>query len=142
MIELVDVLINEVVLPARVATAIEKKQEQEQLKEEYVFRLERERMESTRKEIEADGFAIDRRVEMLLSSDTPVGVTKSLGLGIIGFADALEDLSPDLLLIAGDRYEIFAAASAAAFAAASAAACAAAAAAAAAACDTVFCTVC
>lgn len=67
----------------------------------------------TVKEIEADGFAIDRRVEMLLSSDTPVGVTKSLGLGIIGFADALEDLSPDLLLIAGDRYEIFAAASAA-----------------------------
>jgi regulator of protease activity HflC (stomatin/prohibitin superfamily) len=57
MIELVDVLINEVVLPARVATAIEKKQEQEQLKEEYVFRLERERMESTRKEIEADGIA-------------------------------------------------------------------------------------
>ena len=67
----------------------------------------------TAKEIEADGFAIDRRVEMLLSSDTPVGVAKSLGLGIIGFADALEDLSPDLLLIAGDRYEIFAAASAA-----------------------------
>ena len=47
----------------------------------------------TAKEIEADGFAIDRRVEMLLSSDTPVGVAKSLGLGIIGFADALEDLS-------------------------------------------------
>ncbi|MDP4926761.1 MAG: prohibitin family protein, partial [Sphingorhabdus sp.] len=48
VIELVDVLINNIVLPARVATAIEKKQEQEQLKEEYVFRLERERMESMR----------------------------------------------------------------------------------------------
>jgi prohibitin 2 len=57
VIELVDVLINNIVLPARVATAIEKKQEQEQLKEEYVFRLERERMESMRKEIEADGIA-------------------------------------------------------------------------------------
>lgn len=57
VIELLDVLINNIVLPARVATAIEKKQEQEQLKEEYVFRLERERMESMRKEIEADGIA-------------------------------------------------------------------------------------
>ena len=57
VIELLDVLINNIVLPARVATAIEKKQEQEQLKEEYVFRLDRERMESMRKEIEADGIA-------------------------------------------------------------------------------------
>jgi regulator of protease activity HflC (stomatin/prohibitin superfamily) len=57
VIELLDVLINNIVLPARVAAAIEKKQEQEQLKEEYVFRLERERMESMRKEIEADGIA-------------------------------------------------------------------------------------
>lgn len=57
VVELVDVLINNIVLPARVAAAIEKKQEQEQLKEEYVFRLERERMESMRKEIEADGIA-------------------------------------------------------------------------------------
>lgn len=67
----------------------------------------------TVKEIEADGFLINRRVEMLLSSDTPVGITKSLGLGIIGFADALKDLDPDILLIAGDRFEIFAVASAA-----------------------------
>lgn len=57
VIELVDVLISNVVLPQRVADAIEKKQEQEQLKEEYVFRLEREKMESQRKEIEADGIA-------------------------------------------------------------------------------------
>lgn len=67
----------------------------------------------TVQEIEADGFCINRRVEMLLSSDTPVGVAKSLGLGVIGFADALAELQPDLLLVLGDRYEIFAAASAA-----------------------------
>jgi GDP/UDP-N,N'-diacetylbacillosamine 2-epimerase (hydrolysing) len=63
--------------------------------------------------IEADGFKIDRKVEMLLSSDTPVGVSKSMGLGMIGFADALAELQPDLMLVLGDRYEIFAAASAA-----------------------------
>ncbi|MFU8820523.1 MAG: UDP-N-acetylglucosamine 2-epimerase [Gammaproteobacteria bacterium] len=67
----------------------------------------------TLREIEADGFKVDRKVEMLLSSDSPVGVTKSLGLGVIGFADALAELKPDLLLVLGDRYEIFAAASAA-----------------------------
>ncbi len=67
----------------------------------------------TVQEIEADGHRIDRRVEMLLSSDTPVGITKSMGLGMIGFADALEVLQPDLLLVLGDRFEIFAAASAA-----------------------------
>jgi GDP/UDP-N,N'-diacetylbacillosamine 2-epimerase (hydrolysing) len=63
--------------------------------------------------IEADGFKIDRKVEMLLSSDTSVGLTKSMGLGMIGFADALAELQPDLMLVLGDRYEIFAAASAA-----------------------------
>lgn len=67
----------------------------------------------TYRDIQADGFRIDRRVEMLLSSDTPVGVTKSLGLGILGFADALAEQKPDLILILGDRYEIFAAAVAA-----------------------------
>jgi GDP/UDP-N,N'-diacetylbacillosamine 2-epimerase (hydrolysing) len=64
-------------------------------------------------EIEADGFHIDRRVEMLLSSDTPVGITKSMGLAMIGFADALAELQPDLLLVLGDRFETFTAASAA-----------------------------
>lgn len=67
----------------------------------------------TVKAIEADGFKIDRKVEMLLSSDTAVGVTKSMGLGLIGFADALAELKPDLMLVLGDRYEIFAAAAAA-----------------------------
>jgi UDP-N-acetylglucosamine 2-epimerase (non-hydrolysing) len=63
--------------------------------------------------IERDGFRIDARVEMLLASDTPVGIAKSIGLGVIGFADALERLRPDLLLLLGDRFEIFAAAQAA-----------------------------
>jgi GDP/UDP-N,N'-diacetylbacillosamine 2-epimerase (hydrolysing) len=67
----------------------------------------------TVQEIEADGFRIDRKVEMLLSSDTPVGITKSMGLAMIGFADALAELQPDLLLVLGDRFETFAAASAA-----------------------------
>jgi GDP/UDP-N,N'-diacetylbacillosamine 2-epimerase (hydrolysing) len=67
----------------------------------------------TVQEIEADGFHIDRKVEMLLSSDTPVGITKSMGLAMIGFADALADLQPDLLLVLGDRFETFAAVSAA-----------------------------
>lgn len=63
--------------------------------------------------IETDGFSIDSKVEMLLSSDTPVGIAKSIGLGVIGFADALERLKPDLLLLLGDRFEILAAAQAA-----------------------------
>jgi GDP/UDP-N,N'-diacetylbacillosamine 2-epimerase (hydrolysing) len=67
----------------------------------------------TLRDIEADGFCADRKVEMLLSSDTSVGLGKSMGVGMIGFADALADLKPDLVLVLGDRYEIFAAASAA-----------------------------
>jgi len=63
--------------------------------------------------IERDGFRIDARVEMLLASDTPVGIGKSIGLGVIGFADALDRLKPDLLLLLGDRFEILAAAQAA-----------------------------
>jgi len=63
----------------------------------------------TYKAIEADGFDIDRKVEMLTSSDTPVGIAKSMGLGMIGFADALNELNPDLIVVLGDRFEIFAA---------------------------------
>lgn len=60
-----------------------------------------------------DGFQVNRKVEMLLSSDTAVGVTKSMGLGMIGFADALAELKPDLMLVLGDRYELLSAAAAA-----------------------------
>lgn len=65
----------------------------------------------TYKEIEEDGFVIDAKVEMLLSSDTSIGISKSMGLAMIGFADAYERLNPDMIIILGDRYEIFAAAS-------------------------------
>lgn len=64
-------------------------------------------------EIMADGFNVDKRVEMMLSSDTPVGTVKSMGLASIGFADAFAELSPDLVVILGDRYEMLAVASAA-----------------------------
>lgn len=60
-------------------------------------------------EIMEDGFRIDRKVEMLTSSDTSAGIAKSMGLGMIGFADALSELSPDLIVVLGDRFEIFAA---------------------------------
>jgi GDP/UDP-N,N'-diacetylbacillosamine 2-epimerase (hydrolysing) len=65
----------------------------------------------TYRQIEADGFKIDAKVEMLLSSDTAEGITKSMGLGMIGYADAFKQLSPDLLVILGDRYEMLAVAS-------------------------------
>jgi len=68
---------------------------------------------STYREIEEAGFEIDARVEMLLSSDTNTAVTKSMGLGVIGFADAYERLAPDIVVVLGDRFEIFAATSAA-----------------------------
>ncbi len=67
----------------------------------------------TYRAIEADGFRIDRRVESLTSSDTAVGLAKSMGLGLIGFADALAELRPDIVLVLGDRFEIHAAVSAA-----------------------------
>ena len=68
---------------------------------------------STYREIEEAGFKIDTGVEMLLSSDTNTGITKAMGLGLIGFADAFERLAPDILVVLGDRFEIFAATSAA-----------------------------
>lgn len=67
----------------------------------------------TYKQIEADGFTIDAKVEMLLSADTATAITKSIGLGCIGFADAFDRLAPDLIVMLGDRYEILAAAQAA-----------------------------
>ena len=66
----------------------------------------------TFEQIEKDGFSIDKKVEMLLSSDTSLGVVKSMGLGLISYGEALEELKPDMLVILGDRYEAFAMASA------------------------------
>jgi len=66
----------------------------------------------TYKEIEKN-FKIDKKIEMLLSSDTSVGVSKSMGLAQISFAEAYEELEPDILIILGDRYEIFSAVSSA-----------------------------
>jgi GDP/UDP-N,N'-diacetylbacillosamine 2-epimerase (hydrolysing) len=68
---------------------------------------------STYREIEQAGFTIAARVEMLLSADTASAVTKSMGLGLIGYADAYARLAPDLVVLLGDRFEIFAAAAAA-----------------------------
>lgn len=67
----------------------------------------------TYRDIEADGFTIDRKLEILTSSDSSIGVSKSIGLGMIGFADAFAELRPDIVLVLGDRFEIFAAATAA-----------------------------
>lgn len=62
----------------------------------------------TYREIEQDGFVIDEKIEMLLSSDTGVGISKSMGLAMIGCAEALGRLKPDMIILLGDRYEIFA----------------------------------
>ena len=63
--------------------------------------------------IENDGIEISERVEMLLSSDTPEAIAKSIGLGLIGFGQAFGKYKPDILVVLGDRYEMLAAALAA-----------------------------
>ena len=63
----------------------------------------------TYKEIENDGFHIDKKIETILSADTPAAIAKSTGLGMIGIADALSDLQPDVMIVVGDRYELLAA---------------------------------
>ena len=70
----------------------------------------------TYKEIEKDGFRIDKKVEMLLSADTSSSISKSTGLGIISFADALSKLQPEIMIVLGDRFELLAASIAALFA--------------------------
>jgi GDP/UDP-N,N'-diacetylbacillosamine 2-epimerase (hydrolysing) len=67
----------------------------------------------TYEEIESDGFVLDRKVETLTEDDTPVGIGKSMGSGMIGFADAFSELRPDLIVVLGDRFEIFSAVAAA-----------------------------
>lgn len=66
----------------------------------------------TYKEIEKE-FPISKKIEMLLSSDTPIGISKSMGLAQISFAEAYTELCPDIVVLLGDRFEIFSAASAA-----------------------------
>lgn len=56
--------------------------------------------------IEEDGYHIDEKVEMLLSSETSVGISKSMGLCSIGMADAFNRLKPDMIVVLGDRYEL------------------------------------
>lgn len=68
---------------------------------------------NTYKLIELDGFTINEKAEMLLSADTGTSIVKSMGLGMIGYADSLSRLQPDALVILGDRYEMLAVASAA-----------------------------
>ncbi|HEV8160125.1 MAG: UDP-N-acetylglucosamine 2-epimerase (hydrolyzing) [Acidobacteria bacterium] len=63
---------------------------------------------NTCQEIEADGFTIDERVECLLSSDTDVGMAKTIGVAAIGLADVLGRIRPDILLLIADRYEMLA----------------------------------
>ena len=67
----------------------------------------------TYREIEKDGFEISRTIDMQLTSDTSMGIAKSLGLGTIGFGEAFHALKPEILVLLGDRFELLAAASAA-----------------------------
>jgi GDP/UDP-N,N'-diacetylbacillosamine 2-epimerase (hydrolysing) len=64
----------------------------------------------TYKEIEKE-FTIDKKIEIILSSDSAISVSKSMGLAQISFSEAYEELQPDILILLGDRYEIFSAAS-------------------------------
>ncbi len=66
----------------------------------------------TYKEIEKE-FTITKKIEMLLSSDTPVGISKSMGLAQVSFGESFDELKPDIVVVLGDRYELFSAASAA-----------------------------
>lgn len=68
---------------------------------------------NTWQELSQDGVEISRRVEMLVSSDSGVGLAKSIALGVAGMADAFGDLKPDTVIVLGDRFEMLAAAVAA-----------------------------
>src|SRR6202044_1768716 len=65
----------------------------------------------TAKEIQKDGIAIAASVETLLSSDTDIGMAKSIGIAVLSLADLLGSMRPDILLLIADRYEILAPAS-------------------------------
>ena len=59
---------------------------------------------NTYQQIEKDGFTIDKKVDLSLSSDTELAISKSMGIGMIGFPDAFNELQPDLLVVLGDRF--------------------------------------
>lgn len=63
----------------------------------------------TYKQIEGDGFFVDEKIEILLSSDTDIGISKSMGLALISFSETYQRLKPDMVVVLGDRYEILAA---------------------------------
>jgi UDP-hydrolysing UDP-N-acetyl-D-glucosamine 2-epimerase len=65
----------------------------------------------TFQEMEKDGFTIHASVECLLSSDSDVGMAKTIGVAVLGLADLLGAMRPDLLLLIADRYEMLAPAS-------------------------------
>ncbi len=67
----------------------------------------------TIREIQSDGFNPDETIEILLSSDTPTAICKSMGLAMIGYGEALQRLKPDMLVVLGDRFETFCMAAAA-----------------------------
>lgn len=67
----------------------------------------------TYRQIEADGFTIDKKIDILMSADSPSAVSKAMGLAMIGFGDCFESMCPELVIVLGDRYEILAAVSAA-----------------------------
>ena len=66
---------------------------------------------NTYQQIEKDGFIINQKVDIQLSSDSKAGISRSMGLGMIGFSDVFNDLQPDLIMVLGDRFEIFSAVS-------------------------------
>ena len=64
-------------------------------------------------QIEKDGFNIDKKVDISITSDSEIAISKSMSIGIIGFARAYDELNPDLIIVLGDRFEIFSAVTAA-----------------------------
>jgi len=91
----------------------------ERIKKDKDFRLQMivtgmhldDRCGLTYKEIEEDDFYIDEKIEMNLASDTAIGICKSMGIAMISLAEAYDRLKPDIIILLGDRYETFVAAS-------------------------------
>lgn len=67
----------------------------------------------TIKAIEADGFNVIEKIDMLGQSDTPREIANSIGRGVIGFSKAFDRMPPDIIVVLGDRFEMYSAALAA-----------------------------